>query len=143
MTPHFANRVNVSGEAGITGNDQDPTNWGPPALTFASDLAGLSHGNYARNDNRTHGGTVEIFRSRGRHNVTFGGGIRGVTSDVLSPAGSARRFGFTGASTGSDFADFLLGLPQTSTIAFGNADKRLRSSPMRPTSTTTGGCRPR
>jgi hypothetical protein len=28
--PYFANRVNVSGDAGINGNDQDPRNWGPP-----------------------------------------------------------------------------------------------------------------
>ena len=35
-------------------------------------------------------------------------------------------FGFTGAATGLDFADFLLGLPQTSTIGFGNPDKYFR-----------------
>ena len=58
VTPHFANLVNVSGVAGIMGNDQDPTNWGPPALSFTSGLAGLATGNYARNDNRTHGGTA-------------------------------------------------------------------------------------
>ena len=37
-------------------------------------------------------------------------------------------FTFTGASTGSDFADFLLGIPDTSSIAFGNADKYFRQS---------------
>ena len=31
-TPYFANRTNVSGDAGITGNNQDPMNWGPPRL---------------------------------------------------------------------------------------------------------------
>ena len=30
--------------------------------------------------------------------------------------------------TGSDFADFLLGVPDTSSIAFGNADKYFRTS---------------
>ena len=34
-------------------------------------------------------------------------------------------FTFTGALTGSDFADFLLGIPHASSIAFGNADKYL------------------
>ena len=47
VTPHFANLVNVSGEAGITGNNQDPSNWGPPALSFSSGLASLATGNYA------------------------------------------------------------------------------------------------
>ena len=32
------------------------------------------------------------------------------------------------AGTGSDFADFLLGVPDTSAIAFGNADKYFRES---------------
>src|SRR5262249_51852444 len=32
----------------------------------------------------------------------------------------------SGALTGSDLADFLLGIPSTSTIAFGNADKNFR-----------------
>ena len=36
VTPYFANRTNVSGDAGITGNNQEPVNWGPPALTFSS-----------------------------------------------------------------------------------------------------------
>ena len=35
-TPYFANRTNVSGDAGITGNNQDPANWGPPTLLFSS-----------------------------------------------------------------------------------------------------------
>src|SRR5207302_481070 len=37
-------------------------------------------------------------------------------------------FTFTGAATGSDFAGFLLGIPDTSSIAFGNADKYFRAS---------------
>ncbi len=41
VTPYFANRVNVSGEAGITGNDQTPVNWGSPRLQFSSGVAGL------------------------------------------------------------------------------------------------------
>ena len=49
MTPYFANGTNVSGDAGITGNNQDPVNWGPPALTFSSGIAGLGTGQYAEN----------------------------------------------------------------------------------------------
>src|SRR5262249_41695586 len=29
-TPFFANKLNVSGVAGVTGNNQEPINWGPP-----------------------------------------------------------------------------------------------------------------
>src|SRR4029079_457918 len=42
VTPFFAGRTNVSGDAGIAGNNQEAANWGPPALTFASGLVGLS-----------------------------------------------------------------------------------------------------
>jgi len=126
VTPHFANRLNVSGAAGIRGNDQDQANWGPPALSFTSGLARLATGNYARNDTRSHGGTLEIFRNRGRHSFTFGGGLRHAALNVLSQQDPRGGFTFTGTSTGSDVADFLLGLPQSSTIAFGNPDKHLR-----------------
>src|SRR5207302_2004927 len=39
--PYFGNRVDVSVNAGITGNDSDPRNWGPPTLVFAGGIAKL------------------------------------------------------------------------------------------------------
>jgi len=128
VTPYFANRTNVSGEAGITGNNQDPVNWGPPGLTFASGVEGLASAQYASNSNRTHFWTAETIASRGRHSITFGGGVHSQRFDVLSQQNARGSFAFTGAYTGSDLADFLLGVPHTSTIAFGNADKYLRAS---------------
>jgi hypothetical protein len=44
--PYFSSREDVSGEAGITGNDRDPRNWGPPALAFASGLSALGVGKF-------------------------------------------------------------------------------------------------
>src|SRR5262249_15448190 len=61
------------------------------------------------------------------HNVTIGGDVRLQQWTVLSQQDPRGTFGFTGASTGFDVADFLLGLPRTSSIAFGNADKDLRA----------------
>ncbi len=46
----------------------------------------------------------------------------------LSQQNARGRFTFTGAATGNDFADFLLGIPDTSALAFGNADKYFRAS---------------
>lgn len=128
VTPHFANRVNVSGLAGIAGNDQTPANWGPPSLTFASGIEGLATAQYARNTDMTNGASAELFISRGRHSVTVGGGARRQQLDVFSQQNARGTFSFTGAATGSDLADFLLGLPQTSAIAFGNPDKYLRAT---------------
>jgi hypothetical protein len=123
-TPYFSGRTNVSGAAGIEGNDQNPLNWGPPALTFASGLAGFSDALYGFTQTRTQGFSVESIQTgRGRHTLTFGGGLRRHHIDVLAQQDPRGSFSFTGASSGSDLADFLLGLPATSSIAFGNADK--------------------
>ena len=126
LLPYFANRVNVSGDAGITGNDQDPRNWGPPSLSFASDLAGLSAGRYSSITTQTHAWAADASRFRGAHNVSFGGEVRALLNDVFAQQDPRGTFGFTGAATGLDFADFLLGLPGTSTIGFGNPDKNFR-----------------
>lgn len=121
--PYFANRVNVSGDAGIAGNDQDPLNWGPASLTFASDLAGLADGRYSSTITRTHLWAAEIARFTGNHSVTAGGEVRRQVNEVVGQPDPRGSFGFTGAASGGDFGDFLLGLPQTSAIAFGNPDK--------------------
>ena len=123
VTPYFANRVNVSGEAGIAGNDQDPINWGAPRLLFSSGVAGLGSPQAADNDNTTHGWGAEILSSRGRHNITFGGDVRRQRWTILAQQDARGTFGFSGGATGLDFADFVLGLPHSSSIAFGNADK--------------------
>jgi hypothetical protein len=127
VTPAFANVSNVSGLAGIQGNDQSPVNWGPPSLSFTS-IAGLSTGQYAANTNLSNGGGTEIFWFRGRHSLTFGGNVRRQAYDIFSQQNARGGFGFTGAASGSDLADFMLGLPQTSSIAFGNADKAFRQN---------------
>ena len=128
VTPYFANVTNVSGNAGILGNDQSPANWGPPALNFSSGIIGLGTGQYAENTNHTQGGSTELFWFRGRHSLTMGGGMRWQSFDVLSQQDARGRFGFTGSASGADLADFLLGLPQTSSIAYGNPDKALRQN---------------
>jgi hypothetical protein len=126
-TPHFANRVNVSGDAGIAGNDQDAINWGPPALLFSSGIAALGTGQYSRQQSEIHGFSSEaLWRTRGGHNLTFGGAARPQTVDVLGQQNARGTFSFNGSLTGSDIADFLLGAPHSAAIAFGNADKALR-----------------
>src|ERR1700685_1878504 len=75
-TPNFENRTNVSGLAGITGNDQDPDNWGPPALSFVSGFASLSDGNSAFNRNRSDSLTASTLIYRNKHNITIGGEFR-------------------------------------------------------------------
>jgi trimeric autotransporter adhesin len=129
IVPNFANRQNISGDAGIFGNNQDPTNWGPPALTFSSGIAPLSDQQSTFNRNRTDGFSGSIGQYRGRHNLTIGGDLRKQQYNDLFQQDPRGSFAFTGAATqGSDLADFLIGIPDTSSIAFGNADKYLRET---------------
>ena len=124
---NFEDRENVSGAAGIAGNDQDPMNWGPPTLTFAS-IASLSDANGAFNRNQTTGSSVSMLWSRGAHNIAYGTDFRRQEFNYLSQQDPRGAFTFTGAATGNDVADFLLGIPDTSQIAYGNADKYFRES---------------
>ena len=125
----FENRINVSGEAGITGNNQDPANWGPPTLIFASGIASLTDGQSAFDRNETNAVSSSLIWNHGHHNVTLGGDFRRQEFNYFSQQNPRGTFTFTGVATGhSDFADFLEGLPDTSAIAYGNADKYLRQS---------------
>jgi carboxypeptidase family protein len=123
VTPYFANRINVSGEAGITGNDQTPVNWGAPKLQFSSGVSGLGSPQAAANTNTTQGGGAEIMSTHGRHVITVGGDVRQQRWNILSQQDARGAFTFSGSITGSDVADFMLGRPHSSSIAFGNADK--------------------
>lgn len=137
VAPEFENRENISGNAGIQGNDQDPENWGPPALEFASGIAGLSDAESEFNRNRTDDLSLDVTTTHRRHTVKFGGDFRRQEFNVYGQQNPRGNFAFTGAATqaggnsattGSDLADFLLGIPDTSTLAFGNPDKYFRQS---------------
>jgi hypothetical protein len=135
LTPYWENRVNVSGEAGVTGNSQVPMDWGPPTLNFSSGLASLTDGVSSFIRNETNGVSLIGRWTRAPHNITAGFDFRRQQFNYISQANPRGTFSFTGATTsgtaagsGSDLADFLLGVPDASTIAFGNADKYLRQS---------------
>jgi hypothetical protein len=132
VRPFFANRENVSRKAGIKGNEQSPENWGAPDLAFSSGIEGLSEAKSAFNRNRTDAFSVEATWVHRRHTVSFGGDLRWQQFNQFGQQNARGTFTFTGAatqgsrSTGSDLADFLIGVPDTSQIAYGNADKYFR-----------------
>jgi hypothetical protein len=140
VNPEFKGRENISGNAGISGNNQDPTNWGPPGLVFSSGITTLSDGLSLFNRNRTDASSVNITTTHRHHTITFGGDFRRQEFNEFSQQNPRGTFTFTGAATqgsastkpsttsGSDLADFLLGVPDTSALAFGNPDKYFRQS---------------
>jgi hypothetical protein len=116
--PYFANRANVSGEAGIVGNAQDPLNWGPPSLAFTS-IEALTGASYALERTIKHAWSAESVLHRGRHAITLGGDVRRNAVDLQTPQDPRGTFSFDGSTSGADLADFLLGLPHAASI--GNA----------------------
>jgi trimeric autotransporter adhesin len=140
IAPFFANRENISGLAGITGNNQEPANWGPPVMQFMSGLTSLSDAVPSSTSGQVSVLSIGNLWTRGRHAVSFGAQYRRQQSNILSQQDPRGSFTFTGTSTlgpsggillpgaRNDFAGFLLGIPDTLSIAFGNADKYLRSA---------------
>ena len=135
VQPYFQDRENVSGAAGITGNAQDPSNYGPPDLVFSNGITALTDGISAFNRNRTDALSLSATWTHGRHVTTVGGDLRRKEYNQLQQSNPRGAFTFTGAATrgaattgGSDIADFLLGVPDTSRVAFGNADKYFRQT---------------
>jgi hypothetical protein len=138
LRPYFENIDNISGTAGITGNDQDPREWGPPTLNFSSGIASLTDAQSSFTRIETNGVGSYINWNYRNHYVTAGGDFRRQQFNYLSQQNPRGSFAFTGAATqgkvdgvatgGSDLADFLLGIPDTSAIAYGNADKYFRES---------------
>jgi len=136
--PFFANHLNVSGNAGITGNDQSPVNWGPPTLGFSSGIASISDSNFISNHTEQFSPTFQMFWNHNPHSLRYGFDYRRNIYNYFSESNPRGTFGFTGTATGVtaggvatpgyDFADFLLGTPDISQIAFGNADKYLRQN---------------
>ena len=126
ISPYFANKTNVSGNAGIRGNDQSPVNWGPPTLLFASGIASLTDAVPASDHKMTNTASLSLVWTHRSQSITFGGDYRRSQLNYLTQQNPRGTLSFTGAATGSDFGDFLAGVPATSAIAFGNADKYLR-----------------
>ncbi len=137
--PYFAYSTNVAAALGIVGTAQDPVNYGPPNLSFTN-FGGLSDGSASVNRNQTSNITEAITLVRRKHNLTFGVGYRRLQQNPLSYANSRGSFSFSGLltsgfyakgnplpGTGFDFADFLLGLPQSSSLQFGSKSDYFRS----------------
>ncbi len=120
LTPFFAGRTNVSGDAGIAGNDQSAGNWGPPTLSFPA-IAGLTDGQAQRTASTTHAPGVELLLRHGPHNVTIGGDFRWIRHDTEAQPDPRGTLTFAGDASGNALADFLLGIPGASSIAYGDA----------------------
>jgi len=128
----YANATNVDGLAGINGVAADPFDWGLPGISFTS-FGGLSDPTPRRELDQTYTVSETVSWNHGKHNLRFGGDYRRILQSFRSARNGEGSFVFTGyatsqytsgstvaaADTGSDFADFLLGYPQQTSLQFG------------------------
>jgi hypothetical protein len=130
-TSGFAGRENVAGEAGIqypSPSSTDPANWGPPNLMFSGITALRGAAATSRADTRVTVGYAWM-RPLARHQLRFGGDLRFDESTSDTNSNARGTFTFTGLyssggvpavrGAGTDFADFLLGLPQQASLQVG------------------------
>jgi hypothetical protein len=135
----FSTVTDVAAAAQIGGVSTDPFDWGIPGVNFTS-FSGLNDPTPRRELDQTYSISDTVVWSHGKHNWRFGGDYRRMLQSFRSARNAEGSFTFTGfatsqyvggvaqAGTGSDFADFLLGLPQQSTVQFGTSAYNFRAN---------------
>jgi hypothetical protein len=114
MFNHFAGN-DIEQKLGINGVSTDPANFGLPNISLGN-LTSLSDVAPADSDNQLFSVAPTLRWRRGKHNASFGGEYHR-NFLTLDTGGNARgTFVFSGFATGNDLADFLLGIPQQTSI---------------------------
>jgi hypothetical protein len=122
----FAFNQNIAAQLGITGVSADPMNFGVPQVSLTN-FSDLNDPVPALRRNQTLRFLDNISYSLPKHTLRAGGEIRRMQVNTLSDPVPRGAFNFTGLFTGFDFADFLLGLPQSTTERFGSSSTYFRS----------------
>ncbi len=135
----FAFTQDIAAQLGITGVSNDPINFGVPQISFTN-FTGLNDPVPALRRNQTILFIQNVSRMFNKHTLHVGGEVgRGQNNNRVDPTARGS-FTFTGlltsqldaqghplTGTGFDFADFLLGLPEATTVRFGSSSSYFRS----------------
>ncbi|HEV8132661.1 MAG TPA: TonB-dependent receptor [Acidobacteriota bacterium] len=135
----FAFKRDIEGELGISGVSRSPVNWGVPSIQFTS-FGGLQDANASVTSFQQLDTSYSLNWVRGYHSFHFSAGFQRLWNNRIADPNGRGIFTFSGFSTsafdqlghalpgtGFDFADFLLGLPQATTVRFGAPDSYLRN----------------
>ena len=134
----FAFQQDIATELGITGVSPNPFDYGVPSIGFTN-FGGISDTQPSLNRPQTLRTNDTLIWSHSKHNIHMGGELRRVQQNSETDPNARGTFSFTGYSTsnfnngypvtgtGYDFADFLLGLPQTTSVQFGVESNYLRT----------------
>jgi hypothetical protein len=135
----YSGVTDVAGMAQIGGVSTNPFDFGIPGINFTS-FSGLNDPQPRRELDQTYTISDTVIWSHGKHNWRFGGDYRRILQSFQAARNADGTFTFTGFATaqyvggvqqpgtGIDFADFLLGLPQQSTVQFGAETYNFRAN---------------
>jgi hypothetical protein len=137
----YSNSTDVAGLAGIEGVSTNPFDFGLPGISFTT-FGGLSDPTPRRELDQTYTVSDTLSWYRGKHNWRFGGDYRRILQSFRSAKNAEGSFVFTGFETsafvpgsaqpvndtGYDFADFLLGVPQQTSLQAGTDSYDFRSN---------------
>ena len=138
--PFFANTTDIDSTLGIEGTSANPLNYGPPNLSFTN-FAALSDGSASKTVVQSTTLNEAITWMRKKHNLRFGALFQRSQNNIKTDSNGRGSYGFTGLATsgfdangqplqgtGNDLADFLLGLPNTASIRYGDTSTYFRST---------------
>ena len=118
--------TNITEGLGIDGASTAPIDFGIPAISF-TDFSGLSDPIPSLVRNQTLRASDSLSWTHATHTMRFGGEVRRLQYNTDTNPIPRGNFIFTGLATGDDFADFLLGLPQTASVQYGDPNIYFRS----------------
>ncbi|MFZ0337963.1 MAG: TonB-dependent receptor, partial [Terracidiphilus sp.] len=140
-TNFFTNTTdNPAGTAGISVPNNVALNYGVPTISLSNGIQGLSDTQPSFSISQTIAFSEVLSWIHGKHNMRYGGDYRRVHRDFLAGSNATGNFAFTGlfteqyvggtavAGTGSSIADFLLGLPQSTSLNSSLAKSYLRDN---------------
>jgi trimeric autotransporter adhesin len=136
---NFAFTTDVAAALGITGVSTAPIDWGPPQLSFNNfTKAAPAVPSLVRN--QTYRFVDAVTYMLPKHTLTFGAEVRRIENNTDSDRTPEGLFTFSGLTTaligangqavrgtGLDFADFLLGFPDSTNVRFGSPSSYFRS----------------
>jgi TonB-dependent receptor-like protein len=117
ITNRYAFNLNIAGQAGLLGVSNDPFDWGAPTISLST-FESIRDVNPSMRIDQTISIGDQAVRTHGKHTFRLGGDYRDIRFTSRSDASARGIYLFTGAFSGLDFADFLLGWPQQATLQY-------------------------
>jgi trimeric autotransporter adhesin len=148
----FSNLTDIASQLGITGISSNPFDYGLPQIGFTN-FTGLNDATPSLNRSQTYRYVDSVRWLKNKHTVSVGGEIRKMDINRNTDPAANGQFTFTGLMTsqltatgtpvaspsnclsanpsgpciGSDFADFLLGMPANTKVQFGDTATYFRN----------------